>query len=93
MARDKLDKLMRPEAMGDSPAMRKAASTITEIRELLADLRERCDDLREEMKKIESGDADQRQRQIAQQRFFDNAPTNGAYHHGGLEEALSKLKG
>jgi hypothetical protein len=91
MKRDKLDKLTRPDAMGDSPALLKAARTIDLIKDLLADLRERCDDLREEMKKIESGDLDQRQRQIAQQRFFEGAPINGAYHHGGLEDALNKL--
>jgi hypothetical protein len=88
MARDKFNKL----AGGLSPEMQKGLATVAKIHDMLGDLRERCDDLREEMKKIERGDADQRQRQIAQQRFLENAPTNGAYH-GALEEALAKLKG
>ena len=87
MARDKLDKLMRPEAMGDSPAMRKAASTITEIRELLADQRKLCDDLRKQMEEIERQDL----RQMVQQRFFQNAPINGTYH--GLEAFNKLMKG
>jgi hypothetical protein len=88
MKRDKLDKLMRPEAMGDSPAMLKAARTIDLIKDMLADGKRRCDDLRKQMEELEREDLVAQQRFLAQQRFFQGAPTNGAHH--GLE-AFNKL--
>jgi hypothetical protein len=89
---DKFNKLaggLSPEmqkALGASwPLVAKMYDLLADQRTRLEDLRKQCDDLRKECGVIERQDD---LRQMAQQRFFDNAPTNGAYHG---QQALNKL--
>jgi hypothetical protein len=86
MARDKLDNKL---AGGMSPEMQKGLRTVAKIHDMLGDLRKRCDDVRKQMEEIEREDLVAQQRVLAQQRFFQGAPLNGAYHHG--LEAFDKL--
>jgi hypothetical protein len=86
MKRDKLDKLA-----GASPELQKGLATAAKIQDMLADGKRRCDDLRKQMEELEREDLVAQQRFLAQQRFFQGAPTNGAHH--GLEAFNKLMKG